>query len=58
MKFRLTVRNAKTGEEESQLMTEADCWKVINSLYNKMIPDGKLKPVNFKLELLLDPDAE
>ncbi len=56
MEFEITIINPTTGEPESQRLTQDNCWQSINSLYSKAIPEKKLKPVNFKLELLLDSD--
>ena len=54
MQFEIKFINPKTGEPETQLIKEDNCWKVLNSVYSKTIPDGKIKPVNFGLVLKLD----
>ena len=56
MNFKISFINPKTGEQESKIIKEADCWATINSIFSKMIPDGRIKPVNFKLELLLETE--
>ncbi len=56
MEFEITFINPKTGEPESVKIDKENCYDVITSVYSKTIPDGKIKPVNFKLELKLGSD--
>lgn len=57
MNFKISYINPATGEQESIIIDAENCYQKISSIFSKMIPDGKLKPVNFKLELLLEPEA-
>ncbi len=52
MKFKITYINPATGEEESVIIEKENCWDAINEVYSKTIPERKIKPVNFKLELI------
>lgn len=56
MNFKISFINPKTGEQESIVINDENCYKIITSIFSKMIPDGRIKPVNFKLELLLEPE--
>ncbi len=56
MNFKISYINPKTGEQESIIINAENCYQTISLIYSKMIPDGKLKPVNFKLELLLETE--
>lgn len=56
MNFKISYINPKTGEPESVVINSEDCFQKLSSIYSKMIPDGRIKPVNFKLELLLEPE--
>jgi hypothetical protein len=53
MKYKITFINPKTGEPEERFLTESDCWQVLSGVYSATIPEMKIKPVNFKLELIL-----
>ena len=53
MQYKITFKNPKTGEDESLMVTAENCYEILGNIFSKMIPDGKIKPVNFKLELIL-----
>lgn len=54
MDFKITYIDPTTGEPESEIVKEVDCWQKLNSIYSKTIPERKLKPVNIKLETVFD----
>ena len=52
MKFKITYKNPETGEDESVIITEKNCHDSLSAIFAKLIPDGRIKPVNVKLELI------
>ncbi len=57
MDFKISFINPTKGEQESHIIDKENCWETLTAVYSKTIPDGKIKPVNFKFELLLDSGA-
>ena len=52
MNFKITYKNPKTGEDESVMITKENCHDSLSAIFSKLIPDGRIKPVNVKLELI------